>query len=47
MENATTPNAQVEELVIEELTDAGAANCFGTAGSVGCPVCFGTFGSAT
>ncbi|MFI5611273.1 hypothetical protein [Amycolatopsis sp. NPDC051903] len=47
MENVTTQVTPVEELVIEELTEAGAGNCFGTAGSVGCPVCFGTYGCAT
>ncbi|WP_326567461.1 thiocillin family RiPP [Amycolatopsis rhabdoformis] len=47
MENVTTQALPVEELVIEELTEAGASNCFGTAGSIGCPVCFGTYGCAT
>ncbi|MEV7025025.1 hypothetical protein [Kitasatospora sp. NPDC093558] len=36
-----------EDIAIEELTEAGGTNCFGTLGSAGCPVCFGTAGCAT
>jgi hypothetical protein len=36
-----------EDIAIEELTEAGGSNCFGTLGSAGCPVCFGTLGCAT
>lgn len=38
---------EVEDIAIEEMTEAGAVNTFGTMGSAGCPVCFGTLGSAT
>ncbi|NUR92230.1 MAG: thiocillin family RiPP [Nonomuraea sp.] len=39
--------AQIDDLVIEDLTDTAAGNCFGTLGSFGCPACFGTLGSFT
>ncbi|MFF9852904.1 thiocillin family RiPP [Streptomyces litmocidini] len=42
-----TDGLVAEDIAIEELTDAGGTNCFGTLGSAGCPVCFGTYGCAT
>ncbi|MFD8981874.1 hypothetical protein [Streptomyces sp. NPDC059564] len=42
-----TGNALAEDIAIEELTEAGGTNCFGTLGSMGCPTCFGTYGCAT
>jgi len=41
------PAPELEDVTVEELSEAGGSNCFGTAGSIGCPVCFGTYGCAT
>ncbi|GII86899.1 hypothetical protein Ssi03_48890 [Sphaerisporangium siamense] len=37
----------IDDLVIEDLTESAAGNCFGTLGCATCPASFGTLGSFT